>query len=190
VTPSASATPTVAPLFQEKNNAHFFFTKVITSYVRTPQTDGTVKETPVYEDVYDDLVLGGFKTNQDATYVQPIPAVTTHGDWFVKIQLPSVPSFKAPWTLNWGYTTASPDTKVDFSLYVVRPDVFYANYYNNPKSITLDKVGTIIPENRGISEAGERCYSLSDVTNSYIILVRASDPKAITGWWVKYGGKF
>ncbi len=190
VTPTSSPTKTAVPLFQEKNNAHFFMSKVIVNYNRTPQPDGSIKETPIYEDVYDDLVLGGFKTNQDAIYVPPIQTITTHGDWFVKIQLPSVPSYKSPWALNWGYSTVSTDAKVDVSLYVVRPDAFYSTYYNSPKSITVDKVGAFIPSNRGISEAGDYSYLISDVTNSYIILVRASDPESITGWWFKYGGKF
>ena len=99
VNTTPSNTPPASSVGDVNNNAHFFIGQDISGYTKTVNPDGSVTQSPVKQDLYLDLDLGGFYTQNEATFVPKIPDFTDQDQWILKF---TVPTFKLPLVVNWG----------------------------------------------------------------------------------------
>ena len=189
VTPSVSALPTTTPvaapttsaaLPDVNKNQQFFIGKDINKFVTPTVLSGLPNPTPVYQDTYLDLDLGGYFTNRDAFFSPRIPGITDFDNWFYAFDLPV---YRLPWVLNWSYTTKSGSPDPGFSLSIYKKEEFNNLYNKSVGTITISKLGV----DRGVSEKGVHCLTFNEV-GSFVVLVRGNNTD-ISSWWVKYGGQ-
>jgi hypothetical protein len=148
----------------------------------TVDPNGSVVSTPVYTDIFGDLPLGGFVTDQKAIKVPKIPSVTSYEDWIYKFNFPV---YDFPFVINMGYKLKpdSPNTKVDF--YVLTSDVFNSTYEKTPLNIYAVDLAKIPI---GVSNEGIYSYKVN-ATGDLVVIFRTANASDIEGWWFKYGGK-
>jgi hypothetical protein len=193
-TPSPTPiTTTVQPTPSQNNQADnktFFTTTIISGYTTTYSTDGTSKQTPVYQDLYFDMNLLGYYTSKDAIFVPRIQTITNQDDWFIRSQIQG--SFLKSWTFNWGYTlnpsikTTEPVT-VTFTIY--DKEIFEKNYYLSPANLLFhDLKGDINPSTSGI-QCKRLIYQEHTVIfpNDYVFLIRTNNAAAVSDFWIKVG---
>lgn len=176
---SPENTPVISSI-EANNNPHFFTGQNILGYTQTMNAGGSITQTPVTQDLYSDLVLGGFYNQNDATFVPHIPSITNQDAWILKF---TVPTFKLPVDVNWGYV-AKPNTNPTLSLTIFTFGDFKSRYIQNP--YTLNNAPGIASENY-ISRLGVHLQYLRD-EGDYIIYVQTNNADNILGWWLKFGG--
>lgn len=183
--PSISATPTVSPTktsgpdFSNYNNSSFFLSTYVAATATTVTKNGIITSSPVYNDVFVDLDLGGFFTNKDAISLTKIPNITTRDDW---IYIFNFPAFNLPFVLNTGYQLNNPDAKLEF--FLLNKSYFNDNYEKNPFGIYAGNLA----RNAVVSTQGIMSYKIND-TGNLVAVFRTTNAGDISGWWVKYGGK-
>ena len=188
VTPTPSPTITISPTgvpeaypVEKYNNPSFLVGQDIIGYNKTPQSDGTIKQTPIYQDVFLNLGKWGFLTKKDATFVPHIPTISARDDWFARFQIGGV---KIPFAINWGYMIKpnKPDTYLTYGLW--KDDYFKNTYYNSPN--LLD--GRSLGNDSYVSAEGIHLQFVGQEGN-FVVLLRTNNPDDILGWWFKYGGE-
>jgi len=190
ITATPSPSPTQLPVENPVDNKAFFTGRVITGYVDSYLMDGTLKQTPIYKELYFDLNLVGYYTQKDAIFVPRIPTFTTHDDWFIRPQYAG--NFLKSWIFNWGYSidkSKSTSEPVNVSLTVYHKDVFEKNYYLNPEDLILhDLKGETITSSTGIQcNWLENGNSFVVEPSEYAFLIRTNNAAAVSDWWIKIG---
>jgi hypothetical protein len=182
--------PTQLPIENPADNKTFFTGRVITGYVDSYSMDGTLKQTPIYKELYFDLNLVGYYTPKDAIFVPRISTFTTYDDWFIRPQFSG--NFLKSWIFNWGYSidkSKSTNEPASVSLTIYYKDVFEKNYYLNPGDLLFHD----LKGETSTSSAGIQCRWLVN-GNSYVVepseyafLIRTNNSAAVSDWWIKIG---
>jgi hypothetical protein len=186
-----STQPTTTTTQNPSDNKTFYTAKIISGYETTYLTNGTSKQTPVYQDLYFDLNPVGYYTSKDAIFVPRIPTIPDYDDWFIRPQYYSG-SFLKSWIFNWGYTIdPSIKTKepITLSFFVYPKNVFESKYYLNPGGLLFnDLKGDIEPSATGI-KCKRLVYAEYTVINpnEYVFLIRTNNAAAISDFWIKVG---
>jgi hypothetical protein len=188
VAPSPS--PTQLPIENPADNKTFFTGNVITGYIDSYLMDGTLKQTPIYKELYFDLNLVGYYTLKDAIFVPRIPTFTTHDDWFIRPQFSG--NFLKSWIFNWGYSidkSKSTNEPVSVSLSIYYKDVFEKNYYLNPGDLIFhDLKGETSTSSAGIQSrwlVNGNSYVVEP--SEYVFLIRTNNATVVSDWWIKIG---
>lgn len=168
------------PQIANQNNARFLVGRGITGNTKTVNIDGTISESPVYEDSFLDLNLLGFYTQKDAVFVAKIPTITNIDQWILKFNIPAV---NLPVIVNWGYITKSGKADATFTFSIWDTDVFKTLYSTNPGTLISGKGTT---NDLYVSSDGTHVQNINK-TYEYTALILSQKSEDILGWWVKTG---
>lgn len=188
VTPSPSPTITSQPTISPEvypvdmfNNPSFLVGQDVVGYNKTPLSDGTIKQTPIYKDVYINMDNWGFLTKKDAIFVPRIPTISDRDDWFVRFNITAT---KLPFTINWGYKIKpnKPETTLSYGLW--KEEYFKNTYYSAPRLLE----GRSLGNDTYVSAEGIHLQFVGQ-EGSFVVLLRTNNPDDVLGWWIKYGGE-
>jgi hypothetical protein len=172
-------TPPVISQIADNNNPHFFAGQDVSGYTKTVNVDGTTTQTPIVKDLYLDLEMGGFFTQKDAIFIPKISGVTEYDAWILNF---TIPTFKLPILVNWGYIPNNPQSPLSLTNWE-RGN--FKTLYTTNQSLLLTGKGLAVDDL--ISTNGVHLSHINQQGN-LIAFVRVTNASDIQGWWMKFGG--
>ena len=180
VAPAPLAATADVPQIANRNNSRFLVGRGITGYTKKVNIDGSITESPVYEDSFLDLNLSGFYTHEDAAFVAKVPTITNIDQWILNFKITTV---NFPVVVNWGYITKSGKADPTLAFSIWRADLFKTLYSTNPATLINGKGSTT---ELYLSADGVHVQNINE-PYAYTALIHTQNTDDILGWWVKTG---